>query len=288
LGALYESFITTAYSAHPYGVPNIGWHSDITATTMEDAREFYETYYVPNNITIAIAGDVNPDEIRELAETYFGRLKEGPEPPPIYTVEPEQTAEKRFTIQRQSQPFLLLGYHSVSEQHADFAALDLLGSILIGGRTSKLYKRMVQEEQTALGVQSLNGVPGSKYPTLFALLAVPNQGISVDTLEATIYEEIEKMKNGEISQEELDRVKTNARAGLIRGLDSNSGLAQQLATAESRRGDWRKVFTDIEELEKITIEDLQRVANKYLTKENRTVGIILNESSQQEVADANQ
>jgi predicted Zn-dependent peptidase len=288
LGALYESFITTAYSAHPYGVPNIGWHSDITATTMEDAREFYETYYVPNNITIAVAGDVNPDEIRELAETYFGRLKEGPEPPPIYTVEPEQTAEKRFTIQRQSQPFLLLGYHTVSEQHVDFAALDLLGSILIGGRTSKLYKRMVQEEQTALGVQLLNGVPGSKYPTLFALLAVPNQGISVDTLEATIYEEIEKMKNGEISQEELDRVKTNARAGLIRGLDSNSGLAQQLATAESRRGDWRKVFTDIEELEKITIEDLQRVANKYLTKENRTVGIILNESSQQEVADANQ
>lgn len=288
VGALYESFITTAYSAHPYGVPNIGWHSDITATTMEDAREFFETYYVPNNITIAIAGDVNPDEVRELAETYFGRLERGPEPPPIYTVEPEQTSEKRFTITRQSQPFLLLGYHTVSEQHPDFAALNLLGSILIGGRTSKLYKRMVEEEQTALGVQLINGVPGTKYPTMFALLAAPNQGIEVDTLETTIYEEIEKMKNGEITQEELDRVKTNARAGLIRGLDSNSGLAQQLATAESRRGDWRKVFTDIEELENITIEDLQRVANKYLTKENRTVGIIVNESSREEVADANQ
>lgn len=288
VGALYESFITTAFSAHPYGVPNIGWHSDITATTMEDAREFYETYYVPNNITIAIAGDVNPDEIRELAETYFGQLEEGPEPAPIHTIEPEQSGEKRFTIARQSQPFLLLGYHTVSEQHPDFAALDLLGSILIGGRTSKLYKRMVEEEQTALGVQLINGVPGTKYQTMFALLAVPNQGVEVDTLEATIYEEIEKMKNGEISQEELDRVKTNARAGLIRSLDSNSGLAQQLATAESRRGDWRKVFTDIEDLESITIEDLQKVANTYLTKENRTVGIIMNESSQEEVADANQ
>lgn len=288
VGALYESFITTAYSAHPYGVPNIGWHSDITATTMEDAREFYETYYIPNNITIAIAGDVNPDEIRELAETYFGRLERGPEPAPIYTVEPEQTAEKRFTIERQSQPFLLLGYHTVNEQHPDFAALDLLGTILIGGRTSKLYKRMVEEEQTALGVQLINGVPGSKYPTMFALLAVPNQDVPIDTLETTIYEEIEKIKNGEITQEELDRVKTNARAGLIRGLDSNSGLASQLATAESRRGDWRKIFTDIENLERVTVEDLQRVANKYLTKENRTVGIIVNESNQQEVADANQ
>lgn len=288
VGALYESFITTAYSAHPYGVPNIGWHSDITATTIEDAREFYETYYIPNNISIAIAGDVNPDEIRELAETYFGRLERGPEPSPIYTVEPEQTAEKRFTIERQSQPFLLLGYHTVNEQHSDFAALDLLGTILIGGRTSKLYKRMVEEEQTALGVQLINGVPGSKYPTIFALLAVPNQDVPIDTLETTIYEEIEKIKNGEITQEELDRVKTNARAGLIRGLDSNSGLASQLATAESRRGDWRKIFTDIENLERVTVEDLQHVANEYLTKENRTVGIIVNESNQQEVADANQ
>lgn len=288
VGALYENYITTAYSAHPYGVPNIGWHSDITATTMEDAREFFETYYIPNNITIAIAGDVNPGEIRELAETYFGRLERGPEPPPVYTIEPEQTGEKRFTITRQSQPFLLLGYHTVSEQHPDFAALDLLGSILIGGRTSKLYKRMVEEEQTALGLQLINGAPGTKYPTMFGLLAVPNQGVSVDTLEATIYEEIEKIKNGEISNEELNRVKTNARAGLIRSLDSNSGLAQQLATAESRRGDWRKVFTDIENLENVTVDDLQRVANKYLTEENRTVGIIVNESSQEEVADANQ
>lgn len=288
VGALYENFITTAYSAHPYGVPNIGWHSDITATTMEDARDFYNTYYVPNNITIAIAGDVNPDEIRELAESYFGRLETGPEPPPIFTIEPEQQSEKRFTIQRQSQPFLLLGYHTVSEQHPDFAPLELLGSILVEGRTSRLYKRMVEEEQTALGLQLINGAPGTKYPTMFALLAAPNQGVDVDTLETTIYEEIEKIKNGEITPEDLDRVRTNARAGLIRGLDSNSGLANQLATAESRRGDWRKVFTDLDDLANVTIEDIQRVANKYLTKENRTVGIIVNEASQQEVADANQ
>lgn len=288
VGSLYESFITTAYSAHPYGVPNIGWHSDITATTIEDAREFYETYYVPNNITIAIAGDVDPDQVRELAETYFGRLEAGPTPPPVYTEEPEQAGEKRFTIQRESQPFILLGYHTVNDQHPDFAALELLGSILVGGRTSKLYKRLVEDEQIALGFQMLNGVPGTKYETMFGLLAVPNQGISVDTLETAVYEEIEKIKNGEITQEELDRVRSNARAGLIRGLDSNSGLALRFGAAEALQGDWRKVFTDLEELENVTLEEIQRVANEYLVKENRTVGIIVNESSQEEVADANQ
>lgn len=287
VGKLYEAFLTTAYKAHPYGTPNIGWHSDITATTMEDARKFYETYYVPNNITIAIAGDVDPDEVKDLAETYFGRLKEGPTPPPIYTEEPEQIAEKRFSIEQQSQPFLLLGYHTVNDQHPDYNALNLLSSILVGGRTSKLYKRLVEQEQVALGFQNLNGVPGTKYESMFALLAVPNRGYDTDTLETAIYEELDKIKNGEITQEELDRVRTNARAGLIRGLDSNSGLAVRLGQAQSLQGDWRKVFTNLEDLEAVTVEDIQRVAKKYLVKENRTVGSIVNAPAK-EVADANQ
>ncbi|MBO6585715.1 MAG: insulinase family protein [Gracilimonas sp.] len=287
VGKLYEAFLTTAYKAHPYGTPNIGWHSDITATTMEDAREFYETYYVPNNITIAIAGDVDPNEVRKLAKTYFGRLKKGPTPPPIYTEEPEQIAEKRFTIEQQSQPFLLLGYHTVNDQHPDHNALNLLSNILVGGRTSKLYKRLVEKEQVALGFQNLNGVPGTKYESMFALLAVPNRGYDTDTLETAIYEELEKIKNGEITQEELDRVRTNARAGLIRGLDSNSGLAVRLGQAQSLQGDWRKVFTNLEDLEAVTIEDIQRVAKKYLVKENLTVGSIVNAPAG-EVADANQ
>lgn len=287
VGKLYEAFLTTAYKAHPYGTPNVGWHSDITATTMEDAREFYETYYVPNNITIAIAGDVDPNEVRKLAKTYFGRLKKGPVPPHVYTEEPEQIAEIRFTIEQQSQPFLLLGYHTVNDQHPDYNALNLLSNILVGGRTSKLHKRLVEEEQVALGFQNLNGVPGTKYESMFALLAVPNRGYGTDTLETAIYEELEKIKNGEVTQEELDRVRTNARAGLIRGLDSNSGLAVRLGQAQSLQGDWRKVFTNLEDLEAVTVEDIQRVAKKYLVKENRTVGAIANAPAG-EVADANQ
>ncbi|NGP89749.1 insulinase family protein [Aliifodinibius halophilus] len=288
VGRLFEEFSAVAYTAHPYGRPTLGWDSDITATTMEDAREFYNTYYVPNNITFAIAGDVTVEEAKKLANKYFGDLKEGPTPPPVYTQEPEQRGERRFTIKGKSQPFLLMGYHTVAQDHPDAKALELLGSILASGRTSKLYKPLVEEKEIALGFQLLNGVPGQKYESLFALLGVPNRGFSADTLESAILEQIEKIKEGNISQEELDRVRTKARASLIRGMDSNMGLASTLASAESMRGDWRKVFTDLEKLQDVTVDDVVRVANEYLTKDNRTVGAIVTKSEKKkEVADAN-
>jgi len=285
---LLEEFTAVAYTAHPYGRSGIGWHSDITANTIEDAREFYDTYYVPNNITMAIAGDVNPENIKQMAKKYFGDLKAAPEPPPVYTKEPDQRGERRFTIKGQSQPILLMGYHTVPESHPDFDALQLLGSILSGGRTSILYKRMVEKEQTALQVGAFNGYPGTKYESMFLTLGVPNKDVGVDTLETTILEEIEKVKNGSITQEELERARTNARANLIRSLDSNSGIARTFAQTEAQQGDWRKVFTGLQDLEKITLDDLQRVAKKYLTKENRTVGAIVNKEDSKEVANADQ
>lgn len=287
LGRLIEEFLAVAYTAHPYGRPVVGWNSDITATSMEDAREFYDTYYVPSNITIAIAGDVDPKEVRKMAETYFGGLKAGPEPPPVYTQEPEQRGERRFTIQGQSQPFLLMGYHTVAQDHPDAKALQLLGSIISSGRTSRLYKRMVEEEQLALAVQAFNGFPGTKYKSMFLTFAVPNRGLGVDTLETVIHEEIQKVKDGDITQQELDRARTNARASLVRSLDSNSGLAQSFASTEAQQGDWRKVFTDLDELNEVTLQDLQRVANTYFTEDNLTVGAIVTKDSE-EVADANQ
>lgn len=285
-GKLREEFFNVAYTAHPYGRPVVGWHSDIEATTIEDARKFFNTYYVPGNMTIGISGDVNPENIKKLAQEYFGRLKAGPTPPPVYTKEPEQRGERRFTIQGQSQPLLLMGYHTVNNQHPDAKALELLGSILARGRTSNLYKELVENKQIALGFQLLNGWPGDKYETMFSILGAPNQEFSVDTLETAILDEIDKIKNGDVSQEALDRARTNTRADLIRGLDSNMGLARRLAYAEAQLGDWRKLFTELEALNQVTVDDITRVANKYLTKDNRTVGVITDQENK-EVADAN-
>lgn len=285
VGRLIEEFLSVAFSAHPYGRPVIGWPSDIETTTIEDTREFYKTYYSPSNLTIAIAGDVDSEQMREFAETYFGRMPAGEAAPEVLTEEIEQRGERRFIIEDESQPFFLSGYKGVSQDHPDYAPLQLVGSIISSGRTSRLYKRLVEDEQLALAVQAFNGFPGTKYPGLFLTLAVPNQGISLDAVEQAINEEFEKVKNGDITQEELDRALTNARANQVRSLDSNSGLALGFAQTHAQRGDWRKVFTSLNDLQEVTLEDLQRVAQTYFVEKNRTVGMIKNKSAE-EVAEA--
>ncbi|MTI86996.1 MAG: insulinase family protein [Balneolaceae bacterium] len=272
VGRLVEEFIAVAYTAHPYGRPVVGWNSDITATTIEDAHDFYEKYYVPSNMTMAIAGDVDPDRMKELAETYFGDLEAGEPAPKVTTIEPPQRGERRFTIEGKSQPILLMGYHGVSQSHEDFEALNLMGNMISTGRTSRLYKKLVEEEKMALQVGAFNGFPGSRFSSLFLTLAVPNRGIDVDSLEQAVYTEIEAVKEGDLTQEELDRARTNIRANLIRGLNNNTGLALSFANAHMDQGNWREVFRRLDRIEQVTLEDIQRVAKKYLVKDQRTVG----------------
>lgn len=286
VGRLIEEFLSVAYSAHPYGNPVIGWPSDITSTSIEDTQRFYETYYSPGSFTVAIAGDVDPERMRELAETYFGDIPAGDPAPEVRTIEPEQRGERTFTIEDDSQPFFLSGYHTVDQMHPDWPALQLLGSIISEGRTSRLYRRMVQDEQLALNIQAFNGFPGTKYQSMFLTFAVPNQGVGLDEIEKTVDEEIKKVKDGDIRQEELDRALTNARASLVRSLDSNMGLALRLAETHGQQGDWRRVFTYLDDLQSITLDDLQRVANEYLVKKNRTVGKIINNETEEATAAA--
>ncbi|MBD3616589.1 MAG: insulinase family protein [Gracilimonas sp.] len=272
IGRLIEEFLAVAYTAHPYGRPVVGWNSDITATTIADARDFYDKFYVPSNITIAIAGDVKPSRMRELAQEYFGDLREGEPAPIVTTIEPEQRGERRFSIEGNSQPIMLIGYHGVEESHPDFEALNLVGNIISNGRTSRLYKKLVEDRQLALQVVAFNGFPGSKYGSMFLTLAVPNRGVELDSLENSIYEEIESVKKGALTQEELDRARTNIRAGIIRGLNNNTGLASNFASTHATKGDWREVFLRLDRINEVTLEDLQRVTKKYLVKDTRTVG----------------
>ncbi len=286
VGRLVEEMISVSYNTFPYGHPIIGWESDIESTTIEDTRRFFETYYVPGNITIAIAGDVEPSRIKELAQTYFGDLPAGDPAPQVTTKETEQRGERRFVIEGESQPFYLMSYHTVNMHHPDAKPLQLLGSIISGGRTSRLYKRLVEEEEKALQVSAFNGYPGQKLKSLFITFAVPNRGVSPSEIEEIVLEEIEKVKDGAITREELERAKTNARANLLRSLDSNTGLARQFAAAEAQRGDWRAVFTELEKLQQVTLDDLQRVAGKYFKKQNRTVGILKNADQDTSTASA--
>lgn len=275
LGKLVEVFLAAAYSAHPYGWPGVGWASDIEGLTVDDAQRFFETYYVPSNITIAIVGDVDPERVKGLAEAYFARLPKRPLPRAVETEEPPQEGQRRIEVLSEAQPLVLVGYKKPSKYHADRAVFDVISSVLSGGRTSWFYKELVRDRQIALQAGGFPDFPGDKYTSLFLFYSFPSSGHTVEENEKAMYELIEKLKNEGPDQEALEMVKAKARAGLIAGLDSNDGLASQLASHHAGYGDWRQLFRWLDEINAVTAADVQRVAKEYFTPQNRTVGYLV-------------
>ncbi len=270
-GQLIEALSDSAFAAHPYKNSPAGWASDIENLRATDAEAFYKRYYGPSSLTIGIAGDVNPAEAKKLAEKYFGRIPARPAPPVVNTVEPPQHGERRTMVASPAQPFLVIAYKRPDQYSPDNAALDVLEQILSGGRTSIIYKEMVRDKKIALGAESDATYPGGKYPSLFLFFVVPNSGHTVDEMEKAVYEIVDRVKKEKPDAVALQRVKTNLRAALIQKLDSNSGLASELCAYQAAYGDWRKLFTELDEYNQVTAEDVQRVAQKYLLESTRTV-----------------
>jgi predicted Zn-dependent peptidase len=274
IGRLIEEFLGIAYKAHPYSDEVVGHMSDLETMTRAEAEEFFRKYYSPSNLTIAIVGDVNPKQIKTLANRYFSGIPSGPKPEPVETVEPPQLGERRVVVEDPAQPFVLIGYHKPSVQHPDDAVFDAITDIVGMGRTSRLYKSLVKDMKVAVDASGFQGMPGVKYPNLFLFYAVPAKDRTNKECEDAIYVQIERLKSELVSPEELARAKTRARAGLIRQLASNSGLAAMVTFYEVVTGDWRNLFQQLDKIDKVTAEDVQRVANEYFTTKNRSVGII--------------
>ena len=271
---LVEQFIATAYIAHPYQHPVLGFWSDLQSFSMTDAEAFYRTYYAPRNLITAVVGDIDADTLVPILEKYFGRIPAGPPPPPLRTVEPPQTAEKRVVLQDPSQPFYLEGYHKPASTDPDQPVYDAIDDILSNGRTSRLYRALVRDKRLAVFVASFSGFPGEKYPNLWAAYAVPARGVGNEQVQAAIHEEIERLKTADVSDEELTKFKTRAKADLLRRLGNNLGLAEQLASYQRLYGDWRELFRSIDRLDKVTKADIRRVATAALIPATRTVAII--------------
>jgi predicted Zn-dependent peptidase len=270
-GQLFETMIATGFEAHPYRNPASGWSSDIEHLRLKDAVQFYRRYYVPGNITIGIAGDVDPKEAHRLAEKYFSRLPAAPLPPLIHTEDPRQIGERRAAVQSAAQPFVLIGYKRPNQNSPDDLVFDIIAEILSSGRTGMLYTVMVRDKQMALAAMAYPTFPAGKYPELFIFFLVPNLGHTNDENEKECYGIIERLKKEKVDDETLKRVKTKLRADLIHKLDSNSGLTAELTAYHVAYGDWRRLFTDTERYAKITADDVQRVAKQYFVPESRTV-----------------
>jgi len=270
-GKLIESLAAVAFEAHPYRNMPGGWASDIENFRLPEAIAFYKKYYVPANITIAIAGDVDPKECRRLADKYFSILPSGPLPSGPRTVEPVQRGQKRVEVESPAQPFIVMAYKRPNQLDKDDTVFDVLNEILAGERTGLLYTDLVRDKKIALGAAAEASFPGGKYPNLFLFFLVPNQGHTVEENEKACDQIIERLKTQKVSEDTLQRIKTKVRASLIRRLDSNSGMADALTFYYANYGDWRKLFTSIDDTDKVTADDVMRVAKQYLVPETRTV-----------------
>jgi predicted Zn-dependent peptidase len=272
-GKLMEQMLATAIAAHPYRVMPGGWASDIENLRVGDAEKFYKEYYAPGNLTIAIVGDVNPARIKALAGEYFGRLQKRPLPDPELTVEPPQEGPKHTEVASPAQPMEFIAYHRPSQYDKDDPVFDVLSGLLSGGRTSIIYKDMVRDKKLALEAGAESEFPGGKYPSLFFFYLIPNGGHTAAENEKELDKLIADLQKNKVDEASLARVKTRTRATLIRQLDNNAGLAQLLASYYANFGDWKKLFTDLDEIDKVTADDVQRVVKKYFTPDNRTVAV---------------
>jgi len=279
IGQMIEAFLATAYDKHPYRRPVIGYPEDLKNLTRPDVMQFFNTYYAPNNLTIAVVGDVDAKEVKRLAETYFGRYKARSAPPSLTVSEPPQTKTKEVTVRLPTQPWYLEGYHQPAMNHPDHVIYQMIGSILSDGRTSRLYKSLVEKQQIALSAQGFSGFPGDKYPSLMLFYALTAPNHTVDEVATSLRAEIERLKTEPVSTEELDRVKTQSRAGLLRSLTSNSGMASLLLEYEVKTGSWRNLFKELDAIAAVTPADVQRVARETFRPENRTIGRLLPQAS---------
>jgi len=270
---LWETFLATAFNAHPYGQPIIGWMSDIRNLTRTKAEGFLRSYYAPNNAIVAIVGDIDPDRTIALVERYFGDIPPGTPVPPVAVEEPEQGGEKRVELVADSEPHLLVAYHKPTLVSEDDYVFDVIDMLLADGRTSRLYKKLVQEKQLATDISTF-AAPGSRYPNLFVIAATPRAPHGIKEVEEAVYEELERLKEDPVSSRELQQILNRLEYEEVRQMVSNGGLARNLTEYEAIAGTWRYLIEHRAKVAKITPADVQRVAKKYLVRENRTVGFI--------------
>jgi predicted Zn-dependent peptidase len=279
-GRLYEAFLAAAFTAHPYGMPVIGWTSDVEALSRTQTEAFFRTYYEPGNAVIAIVGDIDPPATVRLIEKYFGSIPAQPRPPGVVTVEPEQSGERRVEVEFEAEPAVLIGYHRPALNHPDDPVFDVIDSLLSGGRSSRLYKTLVKEKQLAVGVSTSADVPGARYPNLFMIQAIPRAPHTSREVEAAIYAELDRLKNEPVQPRELQKVLNNLDADLIRSLDSNSGLASELSSAQALAGTWRYLLENRRQIARVKAEDVSRVAGRYFVKSSRVVATLVKKGNE--------
>ncbi len=275
-GKFEEQFNSLFWQSSPYSWPVIGWPSDLEGITRAEALEFFDLYYAPNNLSAALVGDFDPDEAKALAERYFGRLTRGDRPPPQpRTREMPQLSEKRMHAWAETNPQVVVRYHSVPDGHVDEPALVVLGQLL-NDRTGRLYRALVEDQGVA--TRASGGQAGFKFEGMFELRGVAAEGHTPEEVEQALYAEMERLKTEPVDARELQKVKNQNAASNFRQLQGNFFLMYSLLMREANRG-WETINTDPPLYDAVTPDDIMRVAGAYFEPENRTVAIYYREAS---------
>jgi zinc protease len=273
-GVLDEQLWATAFLAHTYQWPVVGWMSDIEQWSMDDLKHHFEMGYSPSNATMVVVGDVTADEIFKLCEKYIEPIPSHAPPPPVTTIEPEQLGERRLVVHKQSQlPMILIGYHIPNSGNADFYALNVLRTVLFHGESSRMYQRLVDKDQIALEVQS--DASPSFDPSLEEMFVQPKQGVDPAVCEKALYEELERAKSTGITDLELEKAKNIRLVEFYNQMRTINGRANTIGTYEVFFGDYNKLFDAAKNYAAVTKEDVQRVAKKYFGPNNRTVATLI-------------
>jgi len=279
-GILDEQLQATAFVAHPYQWPVVGWMSDIEHWTMDDLKHHFEMGYAPNNATMVVVGDVAPEEIFQLCEKYIEPIPQHAPPPKVTTVEPEQMGERRLVVRKAAElPMLQIAYHVPQTNNPDFYALNILRTVLVQGESSRMYQRLIDKDQIALDV----GISLSSAfdPTILKMSIQPKQGVDPQKCEAAVYEELDKVKKGSISDQELEKAKNIRLVEFYQQMRTINGRANTIGTYEVFFGDYHKLFDAAKNYSAVTKEDVQRVAQKYFGANNRTVATLIPDNAQE-------
>lgn len=272
-GLLQETFFATAFSAHPYRHPVIGWESNIKYMSIIDIKNFYNTYYIPSRMTITVVGRQDPEETYNIIKKYFESLKPRPEPGEIKVIEPEQTGEKRVNITFKSRPSIIIGWKKPTVPSEHDYAFDVISSALGSGKSSRLYRCLVLEKKLASSVYTWNGAPGSRYDNMFIIYAASVEGVSTDVLEKEIYAEMDRFRK-EFNQTEMERVKNLSLSSFIFMLDNNDGIAGQLSYYQTVFKDWRYIADYIVNLNRVSINNVHSSYDKHIRDINKTVAVL--------------
>ncbi len=273
-GQLMKRMMSTAYKVHPYRFTTIGEKEDIEQITRQDVKDFFNKYYGAKNLTFILYGDFSQEQAIKFSKQYLNAIPSREKSHPITELEPQQTEERRFTVDYDASPMVMISYHVPAASHADTPALEAFASIFGQTETSPLMKTLVYDKKLALYAYSFTGLPGSKYNNLFSIMFAPNSGVDVEDCIAQADSVLATFLAEGVSEKQLSSYRKNSKKSYLSRLDTGIYLPIQLGMVNVTTGDYKDLFSTLEQIDNLKTNDIIKVAKKYLISTNRSVGIL--------------